>query len=217
MSTAQGSRAWFRTLLVSAPLVIRSGSTDCGTVVEVRSSPASRRWTVGAAVFGRLLNDLKDWLQPSRLPQFVPVLVLGRGIDRELAEQALAHAVGSQVEQCYARSDVLEPGSRSWRHGERSWSSSGRTGHARPRIPAEGGAIPLRLRADPGDSEAAFSGRTDACSTPHTRGLAPQALAELRVAPGSAPKGEKDSTPFVPFFGPTLLPCPLSRTPAECP
>ncbi len=30
------------------------------------------------------------------------------GIDRELAEQALAHAVGSQVEQCYARSDVLE-------------------------------------------------------------------------------------------------------------
>ena len=30
------------------------------------------------------------------------------GIDRELAEQALAHAVGSHVEQCYARSDVLE-------------------------------------------------------------------------------------------------------------
>ncbi len=30
------------------------------------------------------------------------------GIDQELAEQALAHAVGSQVEQCYARSDVLE-------------------------------------------------------------------------------------------------------------
>ena len=31
-----------------------------------------------------------------------------RGSDRELAEQALAHAVGSQVEQCYARSDMLE-------------------------------------------------------------------------------------------------------------
>ena len=32
----------------------------------------------------------------------------GEGIDRDLAEQALAHAVGSQIEQCYARSDVLE-------------------------------------------------------------------------------------------------------------
>ena len=31
-----------------------------------------------------------------------------RRIDRELAEQTLAHAAGSQVEQCYARSDVLE-------------------------------------------------------------------------------------------------------------
>jgi len=30
------------------------------------------------------------------------------GIDRELADQTLAYAVGSQVEQCYARSDVLE-------------------------------------------------------------------------------------------------------------
>ena len=29
-------------------------------------------------------------------------------VDRELTEQALAHAVGSQVEQRYARSDVLE-------------------------------------------------------------------------------------------------------------
>jgi len=34
--------------------------------------------------------------------------VFGRGIDRELADQTLAHAVGSQVEQCYARSEVLE-------------------------------------------------------------------------------------------------------------
>jgi len=47
-------------------------------------------------------------LQSARLPQLVPVLVLRRGVDRELAEQVLAHAVGSQVEQCYARSDVLE-------------------------------------------------------------------------------------------------------------
>ena len=31
-----------------------------------------------------------------------------QGIGRQLAEQALADAVGSQVEQCYARSDCLE-------------------------------------------------------------------------------------------------------------
>ena len=29
-------------------------------------------------------------------------------MDRELAERALAHAGAGQVEQCYARSDVLE-------------------------------------------------------------------------------------------------------------
>ena len=32
----------------------------------------------------------------------------GEGIDHELAEQALARAVGRQAEQCYVRSDVLE-------------------------------------------------------------------------------------------------------------
>ena len=32
----------------------------------------------------------------------------GPGGSGERAEQALAHAVGSQVEQCYDRSDVLE-------------------------------------------------------------------------------------------------------------
>ena len=37
----------------------------------------------------------EDRLQPARVPQFVPVLVLRRGIDREVAEQALANAVGA--------------------------------------------------------------------------------------------------------------------------
>ena len=44
----------------------------------------------------------------ARFPPFVPVAVSDEGIGRERAKQALAHAVGSQVEQCYARSDVLE-------------------------------------------------------------------------------------------------------------
>lgn len=61
-----------------------------------------------ATVFDRLLNDLEIDQQPAWVPQFVPILASDEGIDRELAEQAMAHAVGSQVEQCYARSDVLE-------------------------------------------------------------------------------------------------------------
>ena len=63
---------------------------------------------VGAAVFRRLLKDLGIDCSPQgfRSP-FLP-WCSDEGIDRELAEQALAHAVGSLVEQCYARSDVLE-------------------------------------------------------------------------------------------------------------
>ena len=47
-----GLQSMVCTRLVGAALVIWSGSTDCGKVVEVRSSPASRGKMVGAAVFG---------------------------------------------------------------------------------------------------------------------------------------------------------------------
>ncbi len=63
---------------------------------------------VGAAVFGRLLNDLKIDCSPHGFRSSFRSWCSDEGIDREVAEQALAHAVGSQVEQCYARSDVLE-------------------------------------------------------------------------------------------------------------
>ncbi|MDE2848972.1 MAG: hypothetical protein OXP74_00005 [Acidobacteriota bacterium] len=63
---------------------------------------------VGAAVFGRLLKDLKIDCSPHGFRSSFRSWCSDEGIDRELAEQALAHAVGSQVEQCYVRSDVLE-------------------------------------------------------------------------------------------------------------
>jgi len=63
---------------------------------------------VGAAVFGRLLRDLGIDSSPHGFRSSFRSWCSDQGIDRELAEQALAHAVGSQVEQCYARSDVLE-------------------------------------------------------------------------------------------------------------
>ena len=63
---------------------------------------------VGAAVFGRLLNDPKIDCSPHGFRSSFQSWCSDEGIERELAEQALAHAVGSQVEQCYACSDVLE-------------------------------------------------------------------------------------------------------------
>ena len=59
-------------------------------------------------MFGRLLNDLKINCSPHGFSSSFRSWCSDEGIDRELAEQTLAHAVGSQVEQCYARSDVLE-------------------------------------------------------------------------------------------------------------
>ena len=70
--------------------------------------PGIRGNMVGAAVFGRLLRDLKIDCSPHGFRSSFPSWWSDEGIDREVAEQALAHAVGSQVEQCYARSDVLE-------------------------------------------------------------------------------------------------------------
>ncbi|MCY3590323.1 MAG: hypothetical protein OXH32_01635 [Acidobacteria bacterium] len=63
---------------------------------------------VGAAVFGRLLKDLDIDCSPHGFRSSFRSWCSDEGIDRELAEQALAHAVGSRVEQCHARSDVLE-------------------------------------------------------------------------------------------------------------
>ena len=63
---------------------------------------------IGAAVFGRLLKDLEIECSPHGFRSSFRSWCSDEGIDRELSEQALAHAVGSQVEQCYARSDCLE-------------------------------------------------------------------------------------------------------------
>ena len=63
---------------------------------------------VGAAVFGRVLRDLGIDCSPHGFRSSFRSWCSDQGIDRELAEQALAHAVGNQVEQSYARSDVLE-------------------------------------------------------------------------------------------------------------
>lgn len=70
--------------------------------------PGVRGGMVGVSVFGRLLRDLKVDCSPHGFRSSFRSWCSDEGIDRELAEQALAHAVGSQVEQCYARSDVLE-------------------------------------------------------------------------------------------------------------
>ncbi len=82
---------------------------------------------IGAAVFGRLLKDLDIDCSPHGFRSSFRSWCSDEGVDRELAEQALAHAVGGQVEQCYARSDVLERRRRSWRPGERSWSGRRRS------------------------------------------------------------------------------------------
>ena len=63
---------------------------------------------VRAAVFGRLLKDLEVDFSPHGFRSSFRSWCSDTGIDRELAEQSLAHAVGGRVEQCYARSDVLE-------------------------------------------------------------------------------------------------------------
>lgn len=61
---------------------------------------------VGAAVCsGRLLNDLKIDCSSHGFRSSFRSWCSDEGIDRELAEQALVHTVGSQVERCYARSD----------------------------------------------------------------------------------------------------------------
>ena len=78
----------------------RSGSRSR---VPRHSGEDGRRGRVRAAAEGP-----GDGLQPARFRSSFRSWCSDEGIDRELAEQALAHAVGSQVEQCYARSECLE-------------------------------------------------------------------------------------------------------------
>ena len=59
-------------------------------------------------MFGRLRKAPKIDCSPHGFRSSFRSWCSDEGIDRELAEEALAHAVGSQIEPCYARSDVLE-------------------------------------------------------------------------------------------------------------
>ena len=80
---------------------------DCVAGVAGSCFPAFSE-DVGAAVFGRLLKDLGIDCSPHGFRSSFRSWCSDEGIEWELAEQALAHAVGSQVERGYARSDVLE-------------------------------------------------------------------------------------------------------------
>jgi len=102
---------------------------------------------VGVAVFGRSLNDLSIDCSPRGFRSSFRSWCSDKGVDRELAEQALAHAVGSQVEQCYARSDVLERR----REVMETWGRSGpskrlarRTGFGRSCRPLTGSLVLFR-------------------------------------------------------------------------
>ncbi len=57
--------------------------------------PGTQGKMVGAAVFGRLLKDLGLDCSPHGFCSSFRSWCSDEGIDRELAEQALAHAVGS--------------------------------------------------------------------------------------------------------------------------
>ena len=74
---------------------------------------------LGEAVFGRLL---KINYSPHGSQKFIlQSWRSDEGVNGALAEQAVAHVVGGQVEQCCALSDVLEcRRGRSWRRGAHS-------------------------------------------------------------------------------------------------
>ena len=102
------SRREHRVPLSSAALVVLDRAERLRGRGKGLVFPGIQGKMVGAAVFGRLLKDLKIDCSPHGFRSSFRSWCSDEGIDRELAEQALAHAVGSQVEQCYARSDVLE-------------------------------------------------------------------------------------------------------------
>ena len=102
------SRKEHRVPLSSAALVVLERADRLRGRGRGLVFPGIQGKMVGAAVFGRLLNDLGVDCSPHGFRSSFRSWCSDEGIDREVAEQALAHAVGSQVEQCYARSDVLE-------------------------------------------------------------------------------------------------------------
>ena len=102
------SRKEHRVPLSSAALVVLDRADGLRGRGRGLIFPGIQGKMVGAAVFGRLLKDLGIDCSPHGFRSSFRSWCSDEGIDRELAEQALAHAVGSQVEQCYARSDVLE-------------------------------------------------------------------------------------------------------------
>ncbi len=117
-----GNRAYnpHRVPLSSAAVVVLERSRRLrgagGLVFPGRGGKA-----IGKAVFGRLLKDLGIECSRHGFRSSFRSWCSDEGIDRELAEQALAHAVGSQVEQCYARTTCWSAGGTSWSRGRRSW------------------------------------------------------------------------------------------------
>ena len=102
------SRKEHRVPLSSAALVVLERANGLRGRGRGLVFPGIQGKMIGVSVFGRLLRDLKVDCSPHGFRSSFRSWCSDEGIDRELAEQALAHAVGSQVEQCYARSDVLE-------------------------------------------------------------------------------------------------------------
>ncbi|MCY3927165.1 MAG: tyrosine-type recombinase/integrase [Acidobacteria bacterium] len=102
------SRKEHRVPLSSAALVVLERADGLRGRGRGLVFPGVQGKMIGVSVFGRLLRDLEIDCSPHGFRSSFRSWCSDEGIDREVAEQALAHAVGSQVEQCYARSDVLE-------------------------------------------------------------------------------------------------------------
>ena len=94
------SRREHRVALSSAALVVLERADRLRGRGQGLVFPGIQGKMVGTAVFGRLLKDLKIDCSPHGFRSSFRSWCSDEGIDRELPEQALAHAVGSQVEQC---------------------------------------------------------------------------------------------------------------------
>lgn len=133
-SSRMKSRKEHRVPLSSAALVVleradRLGGRGRGLVV-----PGIQGKMVGAAVFGRLLNDLKIDCSPLRLPQFVPVVVFRRG-DRPEAGRAGLGSRGrrsGRVVLCAERRAGAPPGG----HGDLGGVSGRGAASVAPGVPA---------------------------------------------------------------------------------
>ncbi len=77
---------------------------------------------VGTVVLERLLKDLKIARSLDGFRSSFRSWCSDEGIDREVAEQALVHAVGNQIEHAIRGATCWSSGGRSWRPGGPSWS-----------------------------------------------------------------------------------------------